>query len=644
MGQNRTLRMTIAGRLIDLLGHQMYGGPVPAVAELIANAWDADANKVEIKIPSNFQTSGSEIRVRDYGEGMTFNELNDYYLTIGYERRTSRGERTESGRLVMGRKGIGKLAVFGIAEDMILRSVKEGRVVQFSLNYTALKTIKGLNNYEFEPEVDEPSTENSGVTVILRNLKLSKGIGLESFRKSMSRRFALNTEIMPIFINGIKLSKEHPDLEYRIPIDKDNWAEEEIPGFGKVKYWFGFLQDTIKDPELRGISVFARDRIAQFTPFHFNLTGGISGQVGLEYLTGQVKADALDDRFDYIATDRQSVNWRLGEASVLEKWGQEKIRQLCKEWKKRKDQKNQEKYKHSYSEFYSRISSLHEQERKDVISALDKIAALDHMQPEDFRIIANSLISGVERESVRKVIKKINTIDEHALPALYEVIKEWDIISAVSTAEVIFGKIEIVKQFKKHIENRLPEKSSSDKLDMQDFIKEHPWLLGYEYEQLKPADFHHEHGVDKWINDVLRETDEEYKTGDEREKRRFDLLCIKNDWVILILELMRPGKPADYDHVMRLNRYVTRIETAINDKGTAKIFQGKAVSGILIADEFSKDSSLSLTLQSLSNRIEAISWKGLFDRVYSSYKDYLEILKMKAPEDPRIKGLVHLDQ
>ena len=78
---------------------------------------------------------------------------------------------------------------------------------------------------------------------------------------------------------------------------------------------------------------------------------------------------------------------------------------------------------------------------------------------EDFKIIANSMVSGVERESVKKIIQRINATSDEALPELYEAIKEWDIISAVSTAEVVFGKIEIIEKFKKHIDDRLPEKS-----------------------------------------------------------------------------------------------------------------------------------------------------------------------------------------
>jgi len=37
--------MSYAGNVVKHLGRLMYGGAVPALAELIANAWDAEARK-----------------------------------------------------------------------------------------------------------------------------------------------------------------------------------------------------------------------------------------------------------------------------------------------------------------------------------------------------------------------------------------------------------------------------------------------------------------------------------------------------------------------------------------------------------------------------------------------------------------------
>lgn len=48
MTETRTLELRFHGRVIDHLGIQMYQSPVAAVAELIANAWDADADRVDV--------------------------------------------------------------------------------------------------------------------------------------------------------------------------------------------------------------------------------------------------------------------------------------------------------------------------------------------------------------------------------------------------------------------------------------------------------------------------------------------------------------------------------------------------------------------------------------------------------------------
>ena len=40
--------------------------------------------------------------------------------------------------------------------------------------------------------------------------------------------------------------------------------------------------------------------------------------------------------------------------------------------------------------------------------------------------------------------------------------------------------------------------------------------------------------------------------------------------------------------------------------------------------------------------MDITSWNGLFSIVYANYRDFFEILKQKAPEDPRIKGLISI--
>ena len=104
--------MRISRLTIDKLGIQMYDRVSAVLAELIANAYDADAENVKVTLPvgrflarkegAHVIDEGFEIIIEDDGSGMTAQQVNDYYLNVGYNRR-SRGEQTPGrGRRVMG--------------------------------------------------------------------------------------------------------------------------------------------------------------------------------------------------------------------------------------------------------------------------------------------------------------------------------------------------------------------------------------------------------------------------------------------------------------------------------------------------------------------------------------------------------------
>ena len=114
--EDKKLYLNFHGRIIDSLGIQMYQSPVAAIAELIANAWDADAASVQVSLPTELGAD-AEIVVHDTGGGMTFAECQQHYLNVGRNRRLER-ETSRQGRPLLGRKGIGKFAGFGIARVM----------------------------------------------------------------------------------------------------------------------------------------------------------------------------------------------------------------------------------------------------------------------------------------------------------------------------------------------------------------------------------------------------------------------------------------------------------------------------------------------------------------------------------------------
>ena len=120
--RNGRYEMSISLGVIDHLGLNLYSNTPAVISEVIANAWDADATSVEVTI----DIGSKAITVTDNGHGMDVDDINKRYLRVGYRRRDEQGPLTPDGRKPMGRKGIGKLSLFSIANKIFVHTVKAG--------------------------------------------------------------------------------------------------------------------------------------------------------------------------------------------------------------------------------------------------------------------------------------------------------------------------------------------------------------------------------------------------------------------------------------------------------------------------------------------------------------------------------------
>lgn len=78
---------------IQHLGISMYSTLPPVLGELVANAYDANASKVDVYLYDNIDPK--QIIVSDDGDGMTFSELNDKYLRIWSNRKVFKDKYTK---------------------------------------------------------------------------------------------------------------------------------------------------------------------------------------------------------------------------------------------------------------------------------------------------------------------------------------------------------------------------------------------------------------------------------------------------------------------------------------------------------------------------------------------------------------------
>ena len=126
----KVYELNVDPRILELLGPSLYTNIYYVLAELIANAYDADAKNVYII------TDKDEIRVEDDGKGMSYSggEIKKYLNVAGITRETSEQSFTPGGRKRMGRKGVGKLAALSVSENVDVITVANGEKSGFILS------------------------------------------------------------------------------------------------------------------------------------------------------------------------------------------------------------------------------------------------------------------------------------------------------------------------------------------------------------------------------------------------------------------------------------------------------------------------------------------------------------------------------
>ena len=215
-------KMTISRTTIDKLGVKLYDKASAAVSELIANSYDADAEHVTVKIPPNrwlatmregeLVDQGLEIIVEDDGHGMTPDVINDFYLKIGNDPRIDqrRGTKTlEKGRARIGRKGIGKLAPFGICKkiEVITAGGEKDNppyeVAHFIMDYDQIVQETDEDYFPTLGEQNHTFADRRGTIIKLYDFLYRRIPDEATFHRQVARRFGLELEDFQIIICNI---------------------------------------------------------------------------------------------------------------------------------------------------------------------------------------------------------------------------------------------------------------------------------------------------------------------------------------------------------------------------------------------------------------------------------------------------------
>jgi len=503
--------LSISLNVLESLGINLYSNVSAVLSEVVANSWDADAEEVRITLDSK----RGEIIITDTGSGMTCQDINQKYLNVGYHRRLSEQSITPKGRHVFGRKGIGKLALFSIANLVEIHSVKENNGVLekngFIMNaYDIEEHIKRENgpdadknkSSQYHPiDVDPQKIDiDNGTKIILRGLK-KEIFNLETpLRQRLARRFSVIGEKQKfvVFVDDQQITLEDRNylkkLEYLWLIGDENEVLKDCPGVKKSLKIDGTV-DAIKGYKVTGwVGTFDEQKsidegsntivvLAWGKLIHEDILKDVKeGGVFTKYLIGELRADFLDfdDQPDIMTTGRQMVKEDEERFILLKKYFKDKVLSAVdSKWENWRKEGAVKKALQNVkiNEWFGTLTPDKQKFAEKLFAKIESIPVSD---PEDKKELYKHGIIAFETLALKDRLSTLDQIKSNEeFMVLQTLMGQIDSLEAILYLDIIRGRLEVLKKF---AEIAVKEREKI----VQKYLFNHLWLLDSSWE--RPTD------------------------------------------------------------------------------------------------------------------------------------------------------------
>lgn len=204
-----------AGRHILTIGRDLIQDTYAAVVELVKNAYDADSLDVCIEFRADVTQSNYSIIISDHGHGMSRDTVINKWMVPStrdkLDRRTS-----PAGRVMQGRKGVGRYAASMLGTDLLLETVtQDGQKTMVLVEWSSFETADYLDDVAILIETKDVSEPSGTQLTITGNDKFLAEWTQKQFDKL---RFELKKLMSPVTIALNEKSKEN-DFHIRLTVD-----------------------------------------------------------------------------------------------------------------------------------------------------------------------------------------------------------------------------------------------------------------------------------------------------------------------------------------------------------------------------------------------------------------------------------------
>ena len=683
--------MKISRLTVDKLGVKLYDRVSAVIAELVSNSYDADATSVTITAPmgeylatrhqGNVVDKGYQISVIDDGSGMTPDEVNRYYLRVGAERRKDeRGEISKKyKRKVMGNKGVGKLAPFGICQTIEVitasgpkitgldesgKSVKGYLVAHVILNRDEILQDEERDYYPKPGPLDGRVRKTTGTELVLKGFAYRKVPTLQEFSRQLSQRFGVTTTNWQIQL--IDAVKTENDPEYRATvgafsvstmpntrIDLKPASDGEIAGRafdttdGKpidgiaagfvyegtnypVSGWVAYAKEPYKDDLMAGVRIYCRGKIAAQTSV-FNRKAGFTGEHDVRsYLVGELHADWLDATEDLIQTDRRDILWSHELGAEFEKWGQDLVRRI--------GTRSRDPMKKKTWDRFREVSRLDEKV-KEAFPRADQ-GELRTKAVEVAKLVGQTIRSDEVEDEERVesfvqlslMLAPVITLDEQLraaaestdspLDTVTEILKTARVAELASFGRIAEDRVRVIERVE-----ALKDNPGTLEASFQTLIETSPWLID---PQWSPITSNQAFSTLKkeFAKFYKEQTGNDLVLGDFSDpSKRADFVLSNHDGVLQIIEIKRPQHKLTNDELDRIVKYRDLLQEFLSAEGNKEfrdLFSAFHIT--LVCDGLALSSTHKTAFDGMkdSKQLTHITWRVFLLRTRKMHQSFIE--------------------
>lgn len=648
-----TYRMTLSLSVLNHLGIGLYSNVPAVISEAVANAWDADAQRVSIDIDPN----QGKISIEDDGHGMSVADANGRYLTVGYERRKALGgsKTLKFERRVMGRKGIGKLSLFSIAKTVEVHSVKEDERHGFRMNLGDIdQKIKAGQEGDYYPDaIDIGEVElTRGTKIILTDMKRRLNRSSQALRRRLARRFSVidgsnNFDVVldgcPIRIedrgyydklqyiwkfgdNGIRAAdmagrslQHHEDRKSEVEVDGSTFP---IDGWIGTVERSGQLKDADTNESMNKIVLMVRGKLAQEDILEEFAEGGLY----TKYVIGEIHADFLDmdDKVDIATTSRQRIIEDDPRYQALRSKVQDELKFIQGKWTSLRNEGGRKVALEN-----PQIREWHAQLNPDHKIAADRLFGRINQLPieddADKRQLFISSVLAFESLRFRNLLHRLDKVSVENLGVLEEVFVQLDDLEASAYYQITRDRLEVIRKLMNLVDDDAKERA------LQEHLFKHLWLLDPSWERATHTE-HMEKRIYTALGGVFKSLPE------EQRNTRLDIHYATTAGKHVIIELKRASlNLRNIDIQDQIQRYFQAARGALQTAGKGKEpFEFVCVVGkpLLEWDTHDTEERYRRSLDQWNARI--VMYDELIENALEAYQDYVD----RADEAGRVYRLI----